>query len=250
MEQKKEITQIGICPVDPEQGLAYKLEKKKNNGIVYSFYWFLGMHLAKFFKLCKFTPNFVSVLSMLFHIIAGYCFWVGTYNNNIIGGFLVFLGILMDATDGKLARMTKNTSNMGNWLDYNFDYIRYLFLYPPIALALLRRTNDPTALYFAFTAITVILCSTIIGMRWNLFPFATSFKKEYTKKSKFHVIAKQFYAIAETEPFVIIIFAVFDLMREFLIIWTVWSTVYYLGKTFMYGFKIHKEDIKSKFQKK
>ena len=234
------------CPIDPEKGKKYKLIKKANNGIIYSIYWYLGMALAKFFKVLHVGPNMISIFSLVFFIFGGICFYHGEYFWNIIGGVNLFLGILMDCTDGKLARMTNKTSYLGVWLEYNIDYIRYLFLYPPIALALLRQTNDPTALYFAFTAVTVILCTTIIGMRWNLFPFAQSFKSDYAKKSKFHIIAKQFYAIAETEPFVIIIFAIFDLMKVFLIIWAAWSTFYYLAGSIMYGVKIHNEDKKEK----
>ena len=234
--------------IDSTKEIQIKLDKKTNNGIVYSLYWYLSMWNAKFLKLIGVGPNAISIASLLVYILAGWCFYTSGYTMNIGGGVIVFFGILLDCTDGKLARMTNKSSYLGIWLDYNIDYVRYLFLYPPIALAILRDTNDTNALVYAFVIIVTILCSTIIGMRWNLFPFAKSFKSDLTK-SKIHIIAKQFYAIAEIEPFVIVFFALMDRMLEFLLIWSVWNTFYFMGSSIMYGIKAHKEDIKARQKK-
>ena len=53
------------CPVNVEEGTAYKLQKKNNNGLIYSFYWYFGVGMAHIFKTLKFSPNFVSFLSLL-----------------------------------------------------------------------------------------------------------------------------------------------------------------------------------------
>ena len=100
---------------------------------------------AKFFKLIGVGPNAISIASLLFYILAGWCFYTSGYTMNIGGGVIVFFGILLDCTDGKLARMTNKSSYLGIWFEYNIDNVRYLFLYPPIALAILRDTNDTNA---------------------------------------------------------------------------------------------------------
>ena len=42
--------------IDSTKGIQIKLDKKTNNGIVYSLYWYLGMWNAKFLKLIGVAP--------------------------------------------------------------------------------------------------------------------------------------------------------------------------------------------------
>jgi len=220
----------------------YKLAKKKNNGIVYAFYWHLSMYLVRFFSYIHLSPNLVSTFSLIFYVIAGYYFYLGGYINNLSGGVFLFLGVLMDCTDGKLARMDNKTSNLGIWLDYNYDYIRPLFVYPPISIALYRESGELSVVYLAFIAIVISSVYTITLMRWKQFPFASVSKKDYVEKSSFHVIFKQFYFLEGIEPLAILFFAFTDMMLYFLLAWTCGLTLIYLVSTFAYGYIIFSYD--------
>lgn len=225
---------------------AYKLKKKNNNGIVYSFYWWAGYRFAYFFKFLGVKPNLVSVFSLLFYISASYFFIQTNTIMNVIGGFLFYLGVQMDATDGKLARLTNNTSQMGIWLDYNFDYLRPLFIYPPIGFKMFYETNEAYWLIIAFVALAAIYVFTIISMRWDMFDFADKLKDNYVKKSKYHKFLKEFYFYEGIEPLFAILCALVIGIEYYLIFWVLWLVAMYLTSTYIWGKEIAKKDKESK----
>ncbi|MBT6068530.1 CDP-alcohol phosphatidyltransferase family protein [Candidatus Peregrinibacteria bacterium] len=227
------------CPTNVAAGTAYKLAKKKNNGIVYGIYWDLGFVMAHVFKFLRFSPNFVSFLSLVFYVIMGYLFLNSFF---VWGGICFFLGILMDCTDGKLARMTNNTSRLGVWLDYNFDNVRPLFLYPPIGIALFGSTGDIRFVLLAFVAVVATLVFVIVSMVWDGFDFAKSVKEKHVGKSKWHPILKQFYFYEGIEPLAVILLAALSLINWYLIIWAFGMTAMYLLMAFYGGFVINRKD--------
>lgn len=204
------------------------------------------MELAKFFKFLRLTPNTVSTFSLVFFILGGCCFFIGTYQFNVLGGISFLIGILMDCTDGKLARMTNNTSNLGIWLDYNYDYLKPLCIYMPISMSLFRDTGSSTYFLLALIIITATSLQAIITLRWNQFPFSAEEKQKFTKKSKFHKIGKQFYFFEGIEPLLLIIFAALSMLGYFIILWSAIVSLMYLITTFTLGRIIRKKDIIAK----
>ena len=225
---------------------AYKLKKKSNNGLVYGFYWWVGYKFAYFFKFLGVKPNLVSVFSLMFYVSASYFFIQTNTIMNVIGGFLFYLGVQMDATDGKLARLTNNTSQMGIWLDYNFDYLRPLFIYPSIGLKMFYETNQTYWLIIAFVALAAIYVFTIISMRWDMFNFAGELKEKHVEESKHHKYLKQFYFYEGIEPLFAILCTIFFGIEYYLIFWTLWLIAMYLASAFVWGREINKRDKASK----
>ncbi|MBI3171642.1 MAG: CDP-alcohol phosphatidyltransferase family protein [Hydrocarboniphaga effusa] len=70
------------------------------------------------------APNAVTVIGLVLTLIAGWQFYVG---NLAIGLFAAWLMTLLDTVDGKLARVTLTSSQLGNLLDHGND-----ILHPPI----------------------------------------------------------------------------------------------------------------------
>jgi hypothetical protein len=69
-------------------------------------------------------PNHITVLSLLFAVLAGIAFWYGFYGLGLVmGWFMTFL----DTVDGKLARVTVTSSRFGDVLDHGLDII-----HPPL----------------------------------------------------------------------------------------------------------------------
>lgn len=65
-------------------------------------------------------PNHITVLSLLFAVLAGIAFWYGFYGLGLVmGWFMTFL----DTVDGKLARVTVTSSRFGDVLDHGLDII-------------------------------------------------------------------------------------------------------------------------------
>jgi phosphatidylglycerophosphate synthase len=225
---------------------AYKLKKKNNNGTVYTFYWWVGFKFATIFKLLGISPNQVSVLSLIFYIISGYFFYKSGLMMDVLGAICFYLGVQMDATDGKLARMTNKTSKMGIWLDYNFDYLKPAFIYPAIALNAFNESGQIGWVVIAFVALAAVYTFTIVSMRWDMFDFANDFKDEYVEKSKYHKYLKEFYFFEGIEPLVAILFGAFGYIQYYLFLWTLWLVAMYFGSTFFWGKQILKRDIHDK----
>jgi phosphatidylglycerophosphate synthase len=70
------------------------------------------------------SPNHITLLSLLFAVLAGVAFWYGFYGAGLVmGWFMTFL----DTVDGKLARVTVTSSRFGDVLDHGLDII-----HPPL----------------------------------------------------------------------------------------------------------------------
>ncbi|MBT7952998.1 MAG: CDP-alcohol phosphatidyltransferase family protein [Gammaproteobacteria bacterium] len=89
--------------------------------------WFWPIPARWAVKLCVhygWSPNQVTILSLVLAIFAGLAFWGGyLYTGLVMGWFMTFL----DTVDGKLARVTITSSKMGDILDHGLDLI-----HPPL----------------------------------------------------------------------------------------------------------------------
>ncbi|MGK2913423.1 MAG: CDP-alcohol phosphatidyltransferase family protein [Porticoccaceae bacterium] len=78
-------------------------------------------------KLCislGLSPNAITAGSYVFAILAGWWFWQGAYGWGLLAGWLM---TFLDTVDGKLARVTLTSSNLGNILDHALDLV-----HPPL----------------------------------------------------------------------------------------------------------------------
>jgi phosphatidylglycerophosphate synthase len=76
----------------------------------------------------KILPNHVTMVSLLFMIIAA----IGFFYGNIwlvLGGILYYVGLVFDCADGTLARLTNTSSKFGERLDFYCDTVGNIFLY-------------------------------------------------------------------------------------------------------------------------
>jgi phosphatidylglycerophosphate synthase len=69
------------------------------------------------------TPNMVTSLSLVFVLIAMWAFWHGQYGWGLAAGWIM---TFLDTVDGKLARVTLNSSKFGDLFDHSID-----LLHPP-----------------------------------------------------------------------------------------------------------------------
>ncbi|MBC8495911.1 CDP-alcohol phosphatidyltransferase family protein [archaeon] len=68
------------------------------------------------------SPNTISAISGLFYIVCGYFFLTANLPWHLFWGAVFFyLGILLDAVDGKIARLKNKSSKFGAWFDSYID---------------------------------------------------------------------------------------------------------------------------------
>ncbi|TDO07743.1 phosphatidylglycerophosphate synthase [Halomonas ventosae] len=80
-------------------------------------------------RLCAYAgirPNHVTSLSYVLTLLAGMLFWQGQYGLGLICAWLM---TFLDTVDGKLARVTLNSSQFGNLFDHLLDLIHPPFWY-------------------------------------------------------------------------------------------------------------------------
>jgi phosphatidylglycerophosphate synthase len=69
------------------------------------------------------TPNVVTSLSLVLALAATWLFWYGHYGFGLLAAWVM---TFLDTVDGKLARVTLNSSEFGNYFDHSID-----LLHPP-----------------------------------------------------------------------------------------------------------------------
>ena len=72
------------------------------------------------------TPNAVTLTSLALVIFAGYAFFEGEFGLGLAAGWLM---TFLDTVDGKLARVTVQSSRFGHYLDHGIDIVHPPFWY-------------------------------------------------------------------------------------------------------------------------
>lgn len=119
--------------------------------------------IVKLFYSLPLTPNHYSVASFLSGIIAAYFFYDGQLQ---LGAFFFFFFAVLDCCDGMQARMKKNGTEFGRFIDGLVDYTGNFACY--IALAFGLERLFPNA-YFMSTFWLVILAGVSKALHSFLF---------------------------------------------------------------------------------
>jgi phosphatidylglycerophosphate synthase len=72
------------------------------------------------------TPNMVTMTGLVLMLFAGWCFYEGAYLTGLAAGWIM---TFLDTVDGKLARVTVQSSQAGHLLDHGMDLIHPPFWY-------------------------------------------------------------------------------------------------------------------------
>ncbi|HID43693.1 MAG TPA: CDP-alcohol phosphatidyltransferase [Archaeoglobaceae archaeon] len=144
------------------------------------------------------TPSFMTLLSFLIGLLS--CFLV--FVNRPAAGIIYQLSSILDGVDGEIARASMRESRIGGWLDSILDrYIDFLFL---LFLAIVSK-----AWFFAALA---IFGSVMVS--YSTERYRASFGEDaYRIKAMRYLLGKR-----DERIFVIMIFCIFNLIAELLIV--------------------------------
>lgn len=98
------------------------------------------------------TPNQVTLLSLLIGLVACWFFWHGGYWYAVLGVLIFHASVIVDLSDGEVARLKFMQSSTGAWLDSICDSIIYSGVLLSIAVALYRHTPEPHTLAVGIAA--------------------------------------------------------------------------------------------------
>ncbi|RLF39518.1 MAG: CDP-alcohol phosphatidyltransferase family protein, partial [Thermoplasmata archaeon] len=87
----------------------------------------------------KINPDVFTWLSLLFATLAGLTFYLSSYENSLylpIASLFIFINGLLDAIDGKVAKINKKNSPRGDFLDHVIDRYADIFIVGGLSLSL------------------------------------------------------------------------------------------------------------------
>lgn len=103
----------------------------------------LGFIFVKMISPFPITPNHISLMAMVFGIIAGIYYSMMTRDTVFLAGVFYSAYYLFDISDGQLARLKKNGTRLGRIIDGISDYVTHLAVYIGLGIGLAANSNDP-----------------------------------------------------------------------------------------------------------
>lgn len=100
----------------------------------------MGYLFTRLFIHLKWTPNMVTILSMFIGVVGGILFYPVSFGWNLVGVLLVILANILDSTDGQMARLTGQKSEIGRILDGMSSTLWYIAMYIAVCC---RLQNTP-----------------------------------------------------------------------------------------------------------
>ena len=84
------------------------------------------------------TANGVTIAGFGLAVAAGACFATGSYAAGVVGALIYFASMVLDCSDGEVARGRLSDSKFGAWLETVTDYLSYFVVLGSIVLGDLR----------------------------------------------------------------------------------------------------------------
>ena len=100
--------------------------------------------LSRLFMKLGFSPNAITILSMVIGLIGAVCFAMGSYQLGIVGALLFQLAVIIDCCDGEVARLTFAESRLGQELDLVSDNIVHMAVFAGIAWGTYQESPGPS----------------------------------------------------------------------------------------------------------
>ncbi|WP_020576882.1 DUF5941 domain-containing protein [Actinopolymorpha alba] len=107
-------------------------------------------HAARWFARLGFTPNQITVASLVVALAAAALCATGTRTGYVVGALLFHASFALDCIDGDLARYTVRYSRLGARLDLTFDRVKEYALYAGLAIGVAH--TDPSIWWLAAAA--------------------------------------------------------------------------------------------------
>lgn len=129
--------------------------KSKDLHLVSLFYRKISIYLTRILLFTPITANQVTILGLIIGIISAFFFSGGNY---LIGAFLFMFAILLDFSDGEIARYRNNPTIKGVFLDIISHYIIDPLMFLGISIGVFKEMLDPSVLVLGgVSAVCVML---------------------------------------------------------------------------------------------
>lgn len=103
-------------------------------------------------KISFLTPNIVTVVSFLLYALASIFLFLNIPYHLILSFILFPISYTLDCLDGQLARYTKRSSNIGDYLDKVLDVLKIYIVTLSLSYAVYSQTGEIFSIILGFTA--------------------------------------------------------------------------------------------------
>lgn len=210
--------------------------QKRPDGIFGSFMTRPVSHIAAFYcSKLNLSPNIVSFLSFLFCIAGGIILiFSQTIPSLILSIIFWWIGAILDAADGDLARYLNAGTPFGGWFDSFLDRLKEFLIFAIFGYLSWKKYHNELFLLLGLISIFTTVMSGYISDTKKLF-----IKEKRKPEIKFS--AKYSFGMVDTRDFVVILSLVLNDMRIALIAYSTIFVLLLAGQTgkfiFEYGRK-------------
>ena len=204
------------------------LKEDEKGRIIASIYRYLGVAPALRLRNTSITPNQLSIIGFIFGMLSAFFFSVGSYPCLMIGLLTYQICIILDCSDGTLARLKNMTSFLGEWLEWVFDLVREFFVIFGICWGLYRLNTNAMVWVLGFILCGANFMMDIQTITFKSFPFTKKGINSFVPKNKLYKIGEQFVAIRTVKYLTIIFFAIINRMFLFLGFFSIYNILVFL----------------------
>jgi phosphatidylglycerophosphate synthase len=192
--------------------------------------------LTRFLLKTPLTPNQITLLSLVFGILAGYFFSRGEYLYSLAAAASYQLAVVLDNCDGEVARAKNMRSKLGGWLDIGSDLITDIALFLGIALGMKRQGAPGPVDLFLVLCLTGAAAHFLLVIAEKLKGFGPAvFETPHPEKGqRNNPLLHVFDALREGDAsWFVIFFAAADRVPMLLWVGGVYMQLLWLGALFM-----------------
>ena len=130
----------------------------------------------------RITPNQLTLVGILFYLVAGICISTGSVEAVFAAGLMISIGNVLDCADGQLARVKQTSSEFGRILDGIGDYVSAIALFVGIGMWGSSQSYDPLIWWMIVvaTGVTYSWQASLVDYYRNEFIMYAEGKQDFT----------------------------------------------------------------------
>jgi hypothetical protein len=117
----------------------------------------ISIYITKILLYTPVSANLVTLMMLIFGILAGISFTLDNYWASLAGGLILILNIILDCVDGEIARFRNTSSLQGAYLDRLIHIIVSPFIFIGITFGAYTSSGDSRIFIGGFSAALFIL---------------------------------------------------------------------------------------------
>jgi len=211
----------------------FKESEEGSEQTLIAVYRYLGFRIAKLLQNTIVSANQITIFSIFVVLLASYLFYEASHASLIVASLAVQFCILLDYTDGAVARAKNMSSYFGLFLDHIAGLVREVSIPFSISLGIYRDKPDAIVWILGFLMVSGGLCIRLINKSYKDLSHAQQMIKDLRKKR--NIVIKQFFNITSTVYVLVLFGAIFNRMFLSLVIINIYLWCAFAGIVYLLG---------------